>query len=77
MDETQEYVIKCVKTSEFRKDFIPDLTKELLAVRQEKVSMNEIFDMLEDILSFLEDNNENEYETNQPMIGKNCSENTS
>ena len=69
MDKTQEYIIKCIKTSKFRKDFITDLAKELLAVRQEKVSVNEIFDMLDDILNFLEDNDKNEYEINQPMIG--------
>jgi len=68
-DETWEHVVKCVKTAEFRKEFITNLAKELLAVRQEKVSVNEIFDMLEDILNFLEDDDENEYETNQPMIG--------
>ena len=61
-DETWEHVAKCVKTSEFCEDFITNLAKELLAVRQEKVSMNEIFDILKDILNFLEDNNKEEYE---------------
>ena len=43
--------------------------KELLAVKQNKVSVNEIFDMLEDILNFMEDDDIDEYETNQHMVG--------
>ena len=46
-----------------------DLAKELLAVRQDKVSVNEIFDMIEDILNFMEDDDVNKYKTNQHMIG--------
>ena len=64
-------VIKCVKTIACRKDFITDLVKELLAVKQNKVSVNEIFDMLEDILNFMEDDDIDEYETNQHMVGMN------
>ena len=61
MDETWEHVVKCVKTSEFREDFITNLENKLLVVRQEKVSVNKIFDILKDILNFLEGDNENKY----------------
>jgi len=67
--ENWEHVVRCVKTVEFRKDFITDMAKELLSVKQNEVSANEIFDMLEDILNFMEENDEDDYETNQNMVG--------
>ena len=48
----------------YRKDFITYLAKELLVVKQNIVLVNEIFDMLENILNFMEDNDIDEYKTN-------------
>ena len=67
--ENWEHVVRCVKTAEFRKDFITEMATELIAVKQNKVSVNEIFDMLGDILNYMEDDDENDYETNQQMVG--------
>ena len=51
-DKTWEHVVKCTKTTAHKKDFIMDLVKKLLVIKQNKVSVNEIFDMLKDILNF-------------------------
>ena len=41
----------------------------MLPINQEEVSIDEIFSIIEDILNFIEDDNDNEYETNQYMVG--------
>ena len=61
-DETWEHVTKCVKITVHREDFIMDLVKELLVVKQNKVSVTKIFDMLENILNFREDDDIDKYE---------------
>jgi len=67
--ETWEHVVKCDNTVRFRKDFITDMTLEILAIDQNQVSVDEIFSMCEDILNFLESGDHEDYETNQHMIG--------
>ena len=67
--ETWDHVITCHFTKQYRKKFIEDLLAELLKKRSPLVEIEEIFDMLEDILVYLDKEDEEEYETNQHMIG--------
>ena len=61
--ETWDHVVKCSKTIELRKDYIFELTKELLKYRNEQVEVTEIFDIVEDIMVYLENGDAEEYET--------------
>jgi hypothetical protein len=66
--ETWDHVIRCSTTIEMRKEFIKNLLMALLKER-ENVPVNEIMAMGEDILCYLEEGPEDEYETNQHYIG--------
>ena len=67
--ETQDHVIRCDDTREFRKQFIIDLLSDLMKNKSQEVSYNDVFDMMEDILRYLDGEEIEEYETNQEMIG--------
>ena len=54
---------------QFRKEFITNIAKEIIQVNQNDVSPDEIFAIIEDILIFMEGGDEEEYETNQHMVG--------
>ena len=54
---------KCRKTVLFYKEFITEVTKEVIASKQE-VEIEEIFGIIEDTLRYLEDNEFKEYNTN-------------
>ena len=59
-----EHVIKYRKTNTFRKKFVINLLKEMIASKDQEVIVNEIFKMIEDILRYLEDEEDKDYETN-------------
>ena len=63
--ETWDHVVKCSKTIEIRKEYILNLTKELLKIKDGQVETNEILDMVEDIMVYLENRDAEEYKTTQ------------
>jgi len=63
--ETWDHVVKCSKTIELRKDYIFELTKELLKHRNEQVEVTKIFNIVEDIMVYLENRDSEEYKTMQ------------
>ena len=67
--ETWEHVIKCRETTSLRKDFVTNLLKEMIENQGREVGINEIFEMIEDILRYLENEEDKEYERNQALIG--------
>ena len=67
--ETQDHVILCPSTKALRKEFIVDLLQELFKNRESTVTHEEIFDIIEDILVYLDKEDEENYTTNQHMIG--------
>ena len=67
--EIQDHVIKYQKTREIRRTFIKELTAELIKVKPNDIEIDKILEFVEDILRYFEDNNEDEYKTNQVMIG--------
>ena len=66
--ETWDHVIKCKETTKLRKEFMQKTLLELLKNR-ECVDVNEIMSFCEDILVYLENDQEVEYETNQQYVG--------
>jgi len=67
--ETWEHVMMCKGTEHMRKTFVEDLVKEMLENKEKEVNVNEMFGIIEDILRYLEKEQEEEYETNQAIIG--------
>ena len=49
--------------------YVIELKKELEKVKSENVEMEEIFAFIEDILRYFDNEEDEEYETNQLMIG--------
>ena len=66
--ETWDHIIKCDKTIAMRKKFMETLLIEMLKNRDE-VEVDEIMSICEDILRYLENDTEEEYETNQYHVG--------
>jgi len=67
--EMWDHVIKCVKTKEIRRNYIIQMTIALLKNKEEYISHNVIFNMIEDIMVYLENGDPDEYETTQHYIG--------
>ena len=67
--ETWDHVIKCKETIKLRKEFIEKLLVELLKQRADGVDMNVIIAFYENILRYLEEEEEEEYKTNQNYVG--------
>ena len=67
--EIWDYVIKCRKTIEFRRKFIEDLLADLMKSKPKNIQYEELFDIVEDILMYMEVGDEEEYTTNQHIIG--------
>ena len=61
--------MKCQETIELRKKLIELLLTELLKQKPVEVNVNEIMAFCEDILRYLEEETEEEYETNQQFVG--------
>ena len=66
--EMWEHVIKYTETMKIRKEFVTELLKEMFENKDREVDVNEIFEMIEDILRYLEEE-EGEYKTNQAIMG--------
>ena len=67
--ETWDHVIKCRETVALRKEFIQKLVVELVEGKPSNVSIELIMSFVEDILRYIEDENEEDYETNQYLVG--------
>ena len=52
-----------------RKEFITELLKEMFQNKDREVDVNKIFEMIKDILRYLEEEDDEEYETNQAIMG--------
>ena len=62
--EIWDHVIKCKETILLRQEFVKKMLKELCNNRPENIDEEEILSFVEDILRYLEDDSDNEYETN-------------
>ena len=67
--EIWDHIIRYRKTRDFRRKFITKLLVELMKKKPTNIEYEELFDMVEDILIYLEDGDKNKYVTNQHMIG--------
>ena len=67
--KTWDHVILCSYTNEFRRKFIEDLLYELRTKKLPLVEVKDAFVMTEDILVYLEKWEDDEYITNQHIIG--------
>jgi len=67
--ETWDHVIKCRKTLQMRRQFIMKLVIELARNKSEEIHVEEIMSFVEDILRYLENEQEEEYEMNQQYVG--------
>ena len=70
--ETWNHVIRCPMVREMQKDFTTETAEQLFKKNWDKISEDEILEMLEDIVTFFdvrkEDNNEVEFKTSQQCI---------
>ena len=57
--------MKYPSTKELRKEYIFKWTKELLKIKKSKIDTSVIFDMVEDIMIYLENGDEDEHEISQ------------
>ena len=68
--ETWDHVVWCSDTVRLRREFITELLLDLLAEKNDEVSIDNIMSFGEDIVRYLEyEEDEDEYETNQWLIG--------
>ena len=52
-----------------RKDFIANLVKEIMQLKQNDILLDDIFTIIKDILIFLEGRDTEEYKTKQHIVG--------
>ena len=62
--EIWENVIKYTDTKKMRKEFMTELLKEIIENKDREVEIEEIFEIIEDILRYLDGKEEEEYKTN-------------
>ena len=67
--ETWEHIIKCQATIHLRRTFIRNLVVELARNKSDQIHVEEIMSFVEDILRYLENEQEEEYEMNQQYVG--------
>ena len=63
--ETQDHIIKCKEIIAIRKEFIKELVVELVKNKPDDVYVEQIILFIEDILRYLENEEEEEYEMNR------------
>jgi len=68
-DEMWEYVTKFPEIRVLRINFAKDLIRELESKRTEEVRSEEILSLVKDILRYFDNEEEDEHETNQSMLG--------
>jgi len=62
-DEMWDHVIKCRAVRHMQRQFIKNLVKELLKVNKRKVDEEIVLDMIEDIVVYFDNGDEEEYTT--------------
>jgi len=62
-------MIKCRAVRHMQRQFIKNLVKELLKVNKRKVDEEIVLDMIEDIIVYFDNGDEEEYTTSQQYIG--------
>ena len=62
-------MIKCQNTIELRREFIKEIVIELVRNKPKDVHIEEIMSFVEDILRYLENEEDEEYEMNQQYLG--------
>ena len=62
-------MIRCKETIQLRKDFILELLCELVKENSDEIGIDTIMAFGEDILRYLEYEEDEEYETNQYLLG--------
>ena len=67
--EMWDHIILCPNTKVLRKKFVEELLQNLLKNRDLSIDCNNIFDMVEDVLVYLERGEGGEYSSNQYMVG--------
>ena len=67
--ESWDHVIKCRATIPLRRQFIKELVVELVRKKSDEVHVEEIMSFVEDILRYLENEEEEDFETNQQYVG--------
>lgn len=67
--KTWDYIIRYEETKNLRQKFIKELAIEMIKAKPTNVCVNDIFDMIEDILQYLENDNSVEHEMSQELIG--------
>ena len=63
--ETWDHVIKCRETISLRKEFVKDLVVELVKNKPDEINVDVIMSFMEDIMRYIENEEEEEHETNQ------------
>ena len=67
--EIWDHVIKCKETILLRREFVKKMLKELYNNQLQNIDEEEILSFVEDILRYLEDDSDDEYEINQGILG--------
>ena len=62
--EIWDHVIKCPTTKELQWEFIKETAKEMIKKNKGEINVEEILDMLEGIVNYLQNGDPDEYETN-------------
>ena len=66
--ESWEHIVQCRETKRLRKEFVKELLIDILKNKPREVDYMDIFDMIEDILTYLTEDEEGEFETTQEFI---------
>ena len=67
--EIWDYIIKYRKTIELRRKFIEDLLADLMKSKPRNILHEELFNIVKDILIYIEAGDEEEHTIDQCMIG--------
>ena len=62
-------MIKCGKTKEYGRKFITKVAIAMLKEKDKRININKIFNIIEDIMAYLENGDPEAYETTQQCTG--------
>ena len=67
--ETWDHVIKCRSVRHMQREFIKNLTIDLVKENKARIDEEKILNLIEDIVVYFEDGDEDEYESSQQHVG--------
>ena len=67
--ETWDHIIKCEQVKGLKRSFVKESLAELIENKPEEVGIDIIMSFIEDALRYLENEEEEDYEINQHLIG--------